>query len=320
MNETERFLAHIFAGVRGFFEVTLIHPQRARGKNILTRFYELGVDTPDWDRIAALNDEGWGCYYGTSVTAQPPRYGRRKEADVTALSCLWCEFDFKDGVYATVDDVIQASGDFVPPTALVFSGGGLHCLYRIAPVAVTPHNRAAIKETIRGMALAMKADTAATDLARVLRLPGTRNTKPGRGGAMCELIDLIDGEYTLDTFDEYREFAQPVRRAIKRSLPRHRPDDLPPKVQEYLDMTIPQGQRNAALNLAAWVLHTEGFSRADADHLLMGKALADGLPDREVERTITSAFAAPPGVPSYLSKRAVSRIRAAEATTRNKTA
>ena len=288
MTDTQVFLNHLFAGVRGWMEITLIHPQHARGKNILTRFYELGVDTPDWDRIAELNDDGWGCYWGTTVTSQPPRYGRRKEADVTALSCLWCEFDYHDNVYATVDDVIRASGDFVPPTALVASGGGVHCLWRIAPVEITQYNRIAIKETLRGMAIAMKADTAATDLARVLRLVGTRNTKPARG-AMCQLIDLIDGEYTLDTFNEYRQYAQPVKRAPAR------PSDLPPGsipgyLKWFMTTTHPTGTRNGRLNWTAYQMWKDGFSMSDAESFLLPSALACGLAERDSLATIRSSY------------------------------
>lgn len=310
------FLNHLFGGVPGWFEVTLIHPQRAKGDNILTRFYELGVDAPDWDRIAARNAEGWGCYYGTTVTAQKPRYGRRKETDVSAISCLWCEFDYQDGIYHTEDDIIQASGNYAPPTALIASGGGVHCLWRITPVDVTPDNRAAIKETLRGMAIAMKADTAATDLARILRMPSTINTKPSRNGAMCEIIDLLPGEYTLDTFAEYRQYARPIARPIQRPLPRHRPDDLPRYISDYLATPTPDGSGNRELNNAAYHMHANGYTQSEAERLLVPKAMADGYPERPAMAVVRSVFSAAPGAPSSIGKRTLTRIRAAEAVER----
>jgi len=317
MNDhTFDFYNHLFGGVPGFFEVTLIHPTRAKGDNILTRFYELGTDTPDFDRIAAMNADGWGCYYGTTTTAKRPRYGRRKETDVSTVSCLWCEFDYKDQVYETEDDIIQASGDYAPPTALIASGGGVHALWRIAPVEVTPDNRATIKQTLRGMAVAMRADTAATDLARVLRMPSTINTKPQRNGARCEIIDLLPGEYTLDTFAHYRDYAKPVSRPIERNLPRHRPDDLPDYLRSYLDTPTPDGSGNTELNNAAYFMHANGYTQSEAEQLLVPKAVSDRYPEKPALAVVRSVYRTAPGAPSYLSRRALTRIRAGEAADR----
>ena len=316
MNDTRAFLNHLFTGVSGHFELTFIHPTRPKGENIRTSFYRLGHDRPDWQQLHAMNADGWGVYYGTTSARTKPAYGRRKETDAHMIACLWCEFDFKDGVYSTVEDVTNAIGDYAPPTVFLSSGGGVHALWRIRPVVITRDNRAAIKETLRGMAINMKADTSATDLARILRLPNTINTKPERNGVRCTLLDLLPGEYTLDTFAHYRHYAKPIHRPIERDLPRHRPDDLSAYVQGYLDTPTQDGQRNKDLNNTAFHMHSNNYDQSEAERVLLPKALADGLGERESLRTIQSAFNAPRGEPSYLSKRALSRIRAGEASER----
>lgn len=314
--DTRAFLNHLFAGVSGHFELTMIHPTRPKGENIRTSFYRLGHDHPDWQRLHAMNADGWGVYYGTTSARTKPSYGRRKEIDAHMIACLWCEFDFKDGIYKTAEDVTNAIGDFAPPTVFLASGGGVHALWRIRPVVITPDNRAMIKETLRGMAISMKADTSATDLARILRMPNTINTKPERNGARCELLDLLPGEYTLDTFAHYRQYAKPVHRPIERALPHHRPDDLSGYVRWYLDTPIADGQRNRALNNTAFHMHSNNYDQSEAERVLLPKALADGLGERESLRTIQSAYNAPQGTPSYLKKQTLSRIRAGEASER----
>ena len=70
---------------------------------------------------------------------------------------------------------------------------------------------------------------------------------------------------------------------------------------------------SSELNKAAFILHSNGYSQADAESILAGKAMSDGLPESEVYRTIQSAYNATPGTPGYVTRRGGLRMRAGDA-------
>jgi hypothetical protein len=95
------------------------------------------------------------------------------------VQVLWADCDTADSIAMLVD--------FAPdPTIEVSSGGGVHAYWMLtAPVS---KEQAEIGNS--RLALALGADSAATDSARVLRPPGTFNHKPER---------LVDGKPALVT-------------------------------------------------------------------------------------------------------------------------
>jgi hypothetical protein len=315
MNHHE-FLNHLFTGTTGYFDITGIHPVKDA---CYTRCYRIGHDRVNWDDIMRANAAGWGIYYGATVKSTPRQgYKRGTEKTASMLSCLWAEVDLKDGDYPDLDAIKLAIYDLPQPaTVITASGGGIHALWRIAPIEITSDNRHIIKEVLRGLAVYLKADTKATDLARVLRLPSTINTKPERNGARCEVIDALPGELRFEDFTDYRQYAKPIERPIQRDLPRYKPDELPRTVSDYLSTPLAVGGRNDALNKAAFVLHSNGYDRAETERLLVPKALSDGLAERAILATINSAYNASPGTPSYINQRTQARMRAGDAIVRS---
>jgi hypothetical protein len=65
---------------------------------------------------------------------------------------------------------------------------------------------------------------------------------------------------------------------------------LPQRTLDYLERGAPEGERNAELFDAACQMRDADQSRADAESLLLSRALADGLSDAEARKTIRSAF------------------------------
>ena len=66
----------------------------------------------------------------------------------------------------------------------------------IPPPALSPKAER-LKDILRGIVGAIGADLAATDLSRVLRLPGflnRKNERMGRPPRPCSLVGLLDGE------------------------------------------------------------------------------------------------------------------------------
>lgn len=309
------FLNHLFSGTAGFFDLTFIHPDPYHERHIINTSYRLGHEAPDWNYALDLNRRGYGVYYGLCAkNYKPADYQRSNEQAAGWLSCLWADIDLRDNLFTTKDDAYRALCDFShPATVIIDSGGGLHGIWRIDPIRVTPDNTPIIKETLRGIALALHADTACAELARVFRLPGSINTKPDRNNARCEIIGWLPGEYEFESFTGYRLLAQPVHTETKREFKPIKPDDTPGYVAWYLDNGHAQGERNKALYWTGCRLYADGYSEREAVGMLLPRALADGLGEAEALRTIASAFKSKGGVPSYISKSARLRMRGGDA-------
>lgn len=76
------------------------------------------------------------------------------------------------------------------------------------------------------------------------------------------------------------------------SAPVHNPDSLPKSVQSYLDNGAAEGGRNRALFAATCQLRDIGSNPADAESVLLRRAMQDGLKEGEARACIQSAFKA----------------------------
>ncbi len=114
--------------------------------------------------------EGHDCYFGTCPRIRP----RGDKASVTLAPGLWVDLDFKrfeDGEAGA----LRTLGEFhLPPTWLVGTGGGFHCYWALTEVARAD---ASFERKLKGLARTLNADPAATDVSRVLRVPGTWHVK-----------------------------------------------------------------------------------------------------------------------------------------------
>ncbi len=109
-------------------------------------------------------------YFGTAPRVRP----RGTKADVTHAPGLWADLDFKrfeDGEAG----VLRTLSEFqLPPTWIIGTGGGFHCYWALtAPSPADAH----FERKLKGLARTLNADPAATDVSRVLRVPGTWNLK-----------------------------------------------------------------------------------------------------------------------------------------------
>lgn len=318
MPTRQDYLNLLFSDVYEFFELTYIAGDKTRADlPTFAQSYRLHYERPNWQQVADLNQRGYGVYYGLCPKRKRPAPGKRAhELDASLCQVLWADIDLKDGHYASKPEAIKAAADFpLLPSSIIDTGGGVHAIWRIKPVVVSTDSLPVLKATLRGIAQYLKSDPSVAELARVFRLPDTVNTKPDRDNALCHLIeDYWTPGWTYE-LEDFAPYAEPIRdqRPIRRNLPVPKPDRLTRYLEDYLDTAHVSGTRNNSLNMAAYHMHSNGYSEADAHRLLTPRALADGLGEAEIERTIRSAFAAAPGTPSYITPALFSRIRASEA-------
>lgn len=163
------FLQAWFSGCDGLAELRVIFPrgiyQEFFGMRHLPRMAERALEFS-----AARADAYFGCATRVKVPGRP----RGRNADVLHLPGLWVDLDFDRFDAGGLDalDVLEA---FRPrPTQVVHSGGGVHAYWKFAePLLPTDRRRA----MLRALARTLRADPAATDFARVLRVPGTWSWK-----------------------------------------------------------------------------------------------------------------------------------------------
>ena len=128
-------------------------------------------------------------YFSTSTASQIPptnaegktcddRYKRIQNAYLGSINALYTEFDFKDfdSAEATIEHVNNLPH---PPSIIINSGGGLHCYWLLDATHYCndESSRERLKVCIKAFVTANGGDTGAKDLARVLRVPDTLNTK-----------------------------------------------------------------------------------------------------------------------------------------------
>ena len=293
MRQHAATLNHLFARFEGLYlELTYLDPNKHYGlkPHIFTESYRIGYQRISWEHVAEQNARGYGVYYGITPKRRPTeRFRRSKELDAAFLGALWVDIDLKDGHYAALEDAFCALAAYHPsPTIIIETGGGLHGIWRIEPVPVLPETLPTIKAHLRGLAQMVKGDPAVAETARVLRLPGTINTKPERNGARCRFADplgIYDGTHHIDQFPR-AEVVQHQDRPV-RSAP---PESLPHYVRWYLTTTHPEGVRNGRLNWTAFKMYQDGFSQQDASALLRDRAIASGLDARAVDATLESPW------------------------------
>lgn len=228
-------------------------------------------------------------YYGVNPTGAAKSESERASiADIVAVNCLFADFDFKDfgGDKRKCWQHIHSLPVF--PSVIVATGGGYHCYWLfIEPfLIVTPGDLGYIRDLQRRWVAFVGADTGASDLARVLRVPGTRNVK-AEYAPRYRRVGIVwgdDGNWSLYAPDFLAEHLPAP--AAPAPSPQSAPDRGAPRLDdaELLD------KARAAVNGAAFdALYggavPAGKSHSDADmalcmHLAFWTAKDAGAMDR----------------------------------------
>jgi hypothetical protein len=145
-------------------------------------------------RLYDTNRMGWGAYF--SVGLRKPGLSRWKRGgvpEVVALPAFYTDID--DPTDATL---MKLRGARLPPSMIVHSGGGYHAYWLLDEPTSDLHRA---RQVLQGLARAFGGDGLSP--AQSLRLPGSVNHKPERGGAVCRLFELSDRRYRLSDFQSF---------------------------------------------------------------------------------------------------------------------
>jgi len=200
----------------------------------------------------------FGVHPTTTKQADPERDAHRQRATnatVAAVNCLFAEFDGKDFVRldeldlpADIDELDRAKQDEVraaarlaafvgnpalylararqaiallplTPSVIVASGGGFHIYFLLAEtVSIDDDNRALVGAVQAAWVQLVRSDNGAKDLARVLRMPGSRNRKYAPD---CPVVSIEVAEFDqLYSFVEFEALTAELRTERKQAVAR----------------------------------------------------------------------------------------------------
>ena len=126
-----------------------------------------------------------------------------KEANISCLTCLYADIDYgteghkRRSIFNTKEEAVAfiESRPF-PPSIIIDTGGGFH-LYWLLDGGYNINNQSNTKELLKKFALLNGGDPGCSDLARVLRLPGTYNKKSEKRKPVEIIHADYDALYTL---------------------------------------------------------------------------------------------------------------------------
>ena len=173
MREVNTFVSHVYSSHSIWVALCLIPPHAQHPEH---RFLTL-------DRLPCFlayaryrNAQGWGVYI-TPSRLKPNPSNRRKESFEDQQTTIYLDCDQPH----CLEHIRQR---YPYPMLVVRTSKGRHQVYwRLDQ----PVNRAQQEELMSAMAVDVGADRAATDVSRVLRLPGFWNRKPGRNNT----VDIV---------------------------------------------------------------------------------------------------------------------------------
>jgi hypothetical protein len=148
---------------------------------------------------------------------------KREKAGIAEIAFLHADIDFKD-IDDNRQDVERKLRQLrLPPSIIVFSGNGIHAYWLLKEAATDDFDR--IEAAYRLLADTVGGDMQVCEIARLMRLPGSHNSKQG-AWTPVEIIELqADRRYDLDDIEEWLAETSPI--VLRKSRPAAEPETNP---------------------------------------------------------------------------------------------
>jgi P4 family phage/plasmid primase-like protien len=188
------FLRQVFGPVTGDPVFVCSLPNDRDGtepgeRRLLSReMTDIGSHLARWDR---RDRAFYFCVATLKPGSQPERAGGspRCKANVSELALLWADIDFKDVDLQEAEILPLLRSLPCPPSIVIRSGNGLHVYWLLSEVLDAPHDE--IEALLRQLADLVGGDLSVADVARLMRLPGSHNTKRGAWTP----VEIVEADY-----------------------------------------------------------------------------------------------------------------------------
>lgn len=145
---------------------------------------------------------------------------RRAKENIQETIGLHADIDFKGIIDNRADVERKLSQLRLPPSIIVSSGNGIHAYWLFKEALVAGEHLDRIEHALRLLADLTGGDLAVCEISRLMRLPGTHNTKGG-AWVTVEIVAGSGARYELDDLEEWLSETSPV------ILRKERPDQTP---------------------------------------------------------------------------------------------
>lgn len=215
---------------------------------------------------------------------------KRIKENVAEIAFLHADIDFKDITDTAADVARKLAALRLPPSITVSSGNGIHA-YWLLTEALAGSEQERIEQALRLLADTVGGDVAVCEIARLMRLPGTHNTKFGKFTPVT-IQTLTDLRYEMDDIEEWLSETSPV--ILRKERPQAQPTDNP-----FLVAAAQLGFKpsiDVEKRLAQMSYMGGGDSAIHATQLAVSASLlTQGRPSSEVVDLIVSATRAAAG-------------------------
>lgn len=265
--------------------------------------------------IETYDVPGRACYFSCSTMM-----GRQRSKDEVAhINSLFVDLDFK-GITEDREQIENVLKNLkLQPTVVVFSGHGLHCYWLLEPPLNVEHS-SSCEDIMRRICAALAGDKSAAEVSRVLRLPGSHNSKNDEWLEVAVVKELSSWRtYSVANLDRYFSELDPqlTYRPTKRDAERGNEKPLNPYQAIAREMRRLSGSFDANKMLDEMVFHdVQGNGIDDTMAHVVGAMVSE---DATVDQVIK--FFLPdmkrvyerdrePGEPQWNERRAIRDIRA----------
>lgn len=155
------------------------------------------------DFITKWDQKGRGLFYCVSTIRGG---GRRNRDNAAEIKILYADIDFKD-LDITREEVIRILKRLpLPPTRIHFSGHGVHAIWVLKEAT---NNMDSVTMLLRRLCVVVGGDKHVCQVAALLRMPGTHNTK-NDAWTEVTVIRETKRKYSLEELEAWLQTAQPV--------------------------------------------------------------------------------------------------------------
>jgi phage/plasmid-associated DNA primase len=156
--------------------------------------------------VAKYDRNRRGLFFCVSTIAKGS--STRNKDNCSEITVAYIDLDFRS--IAEDEPAVRSVADTfpVPPSIVVNSGGGLHLYWLLKEPLPAQEYRERLEALNKKLASILAGDAAATDVCRLMRLPGTTNSKYGSQRKV--VVEKLDAAFRYD-FDELEEAVDGLR-------------------------------------------------------------------------------------------------------------
>jgi P4 family phage/plasmid primase-like protien len=232
-------------------------------------------------------------YFGVHPIDIQKEPGQRSTiADISAINCLFAEYDAKDFGGDKSKAWARLEAVDLPASIIIDSGGGYHGYWLLKEPFIirSEDDRRYAQQVQRQWVAYAGGDDGAQDLARVLRVPGTKNYKPEYGPDFptVKIVRADFHYYDLDTLEELAIFGLATQSTLPESHDTSSPDTT---------TKIKDGERNDTLTSLAGSMRLRGMTPEAIEAGLLAEnqeRCNPPLPEDEVKAIARSVAKYPP--------------------------